>query len=565
MFSIPRLSAQDAATPPVPPNSSPTPSEPLRVYSREVVVDINVTDAKGNPVHGLKQSDFTVLENNQPMSPRTFREHRIDEPADPASTPAPPTLPKNTFSNAAPPEGIRPLQILLLDSLNTPIATQSNLRQQMIAFVEKSPAGTRMALFNLSATGQLSMIQGFTTDQELLKKAIKSHKFDIGIPPLEDFGQEPDSQLAARPMDDKRSTKAFEDAKPKVDQTVECNHAADRVQYTSNAFALIARYTSGMPGRKNLIWYTGAFPNMMNDKQGSLCYDSREDISSADALLERAHVVVYPIDPRALDIIASQGSTSRIARIQANEHLEMEAVAAQTGGQAFYNNNDMAALANKAIDAGTNYYTIIYVPTNQTMDTRKRNITVNVDQPDLTLVYKHTYNAVLPGRPTTVGGRPFEKATPLQTAMMRGAPQPTEVLFHVATAVAPIPDTTLPPGNNPDPKAMKPPFRHLTLSYTIDINGLQFDPGADGNYHGQFEYAVTAYDSNDGKPVNSIVMAAKPALPPAVYQSMLASGAKLRQEIDIPVKGEYILRIGVHDLTTDRVGALEIPTSSITP
>jgi len=60
-------------------------------------------------------------------------------------------------------------------------------------------------------------------------------------------------------------------------------------------------------------------------------------------------------------------------------------------------------------------------------------------------------------------------------------------------------------------------------------------------------------------------MSAKPALPPAVYQSMLTSGAKLHQDIDIPAKGEYVLRIGVHDLTSDRVGALEIPTSSIAP
>jgi hypothetical protein len=60
-------------------------------------------------------------------------------------------------------------------------------------------------------------------------------------------------------------------------------------------------------------------------------------------------------------------------------------------------------------------------------------------------------------------------------------------------------------------------------------------------------------------------MAAKPSLPPAVYQSMLDSGANLRQEIAVPAKGEYILRIGVHDLTTDHVGAIEVPVSTLTP
>ena len=58
-------------------------------------------------------------------------------------------------------------------------------------------------------------------------------------------------------------------------------------------------------------------------------------------------------------------------------------------------------------------------------------------------------------------------------------------------------------------------------------------------------------------------MAARPTLPPAAYQSMLNRGARLRQEIDLPATGEYILRVGIHDLTTGHVGAIEIPVSAI--
>ena len=54
-------------------------------------------------------------------------------------------------------------------------------------------------------------------------------------------------------------------------------------------------------------------------------------------------------------------------------------------------------------------------------------------------------------------------------------------------------------------------------------------------------------------------------MPPAVYQSMLKTGAIANNEIDVPATGNYFLRIAVHDLTTDRVGALEIPTTSIQP
>jgi hypothetical protein len=54
-----------------------------------------------------------------------------------------------------------------------------------------------------------------------------------------------------------------------------------------------------------------------------------------------------------------------------------------------------------------------------------------------------------------------------------------------------------------------------------------------------------------------------PILPPAVYRSMLKGGANAHLEIDVPATGEYFLRIAVHDLASDRVGAIEVPTSSI--
>ena len=495
------------------------------------------------------------------MTPRSFREH-VPEAREIAATSGP-ALPHNTFTNAGPAEGVHPLFILLFDSLDTPVATQAIVRQRMADFAAKLPADTRMAVMAISPTGQLAVLQGFTTDPALVKKALASHKLDLGIPPLEDFGQEVGETSAPQIEGDARTARAMADAAPKVDQDVECNHAAMRVAYTSNAFAQIARYTSGMPGRKNLIWYTGAFPVRMAAKQGGSCYDSREDMTSADDLLDHSHVVVYPIDPRALDIYAKEGPDSRIGRIMTFEHLTMEAVADQTGGKALYNNNDLAAAALQAITAGVSYYTFTYTPTNQNWDTRVRRINVTVDQPNLTLVYRHGYNAVAPGRTTTGGGRPIEKTTPLQSAMMRGTLQPTEVLFLANVTQAAATETALPPGNTPDPK-MKPPYRRFTVAYTVDANTLAFNPSPDGAYHPQFEYAVNVYD-NDGRLLNSSTLAAKPTLPPTAYQSMLANGVKLHQDIDVPAKGDYILRIGVHDLTTDHVGAVEIPTTSITP
>jgi hypothetical protein len=42
------------------------------------------------------------------------------------------------------------------------------------------------------------------------------------------------------------------------------------------------------------------------------------------------------------------------------------------------------------------------------------------------------------------------------------------------------------------------------------------------------------------------------------YEQIMQTGLPLHQEIDIP-NGEVYLRLGVHDLATDRVGSIEIP------
>jgi VWFA-related protein len=548
---LPASAQTPASTPPT-----------INVYTRVVEIDVNVTDAKGNSVHGLTQSDFTVTQDGQPISPSNFREHRPNDPGDILAA-AKPNLPPNTFTNGGAPPSIRPLYLLLLDSLDTPTITQSIVQKAMIDFVAKLPPGTRVAVFSLSSIGKLSVVQGFTSDPDLLKKAIRSHKFDLQIPPLEEAGQDSTNDNEAIQQDPFKKP-PVQPQPLKIDQNIECNHAAERAEYTFSAMMQIARYLSGMPGRKNIIWYTGAFPLRMKDKQGGSCYDDMQAIRTSNGMLEHSHAFVYPIDPRAMDAVSKYGPDSYFARMQTTEDNTMENIAGNTGGKAIYNTNDLTAAAQQVIEAGSNYYTIDYTPTSQAMDTRLHTINVTVDKPDLTLLYRHGYHAVPPGE--TLTGQKVEKATPLQSAMIPGTLQPSQILFTVTAAQAPTPDATLPPNNNPaDPKTMKPPFRRLSLIYTIDLKDIEFDPSPDGVYHGQFEYAVNVYDSTTGQLVNSSALAAKPALPPAVYQSMLATGAKLRQEIDLPAKGDYILRLGVHDLTTDSVGALEFPASALTP
>src|ERR1017187_1474178 len=93
----------------------PPPAPTLKVYSRETIVDVTVTDPKGNPVHGLPQTDFTVKEDSKPQPIRSFEEFGN---ATPTTAQPLPKLPPNVYTNLQPPPASSALNILLLDGLN---------------------------------------------------------------------------------------------------------------------------------------------------------------------------------------------------------------------------------------------------------------------------------------------------------------------------------------------------------------------------------------------------------------------------------------------------------------
>src|ERR1035437_3919921 len=109
------------------------PTLPVRVPL--TIVDVTVTDAQGHPLHNLKQSDFTIFEDAREMKLASFEEHRSDQALPPEPPPVP--LPPNTFTNAtsaAARPSARPINILLIDNLNTPSQVQQRVQQQMLAY-----------------------------------------------------------------------------------------------------------------------------------------------------------------------------------------------------------------------------------------------------------------------------------------------------------------------------------------------------------------------------------------------------------------------------------------------
>src|SRR5258705_1115934 len=153
------------------PATTQQPSQPavatLRAGTQLVVVDVVVTDKHQKPVHGLKASDFTITEENLPQIVKHFEDHTALTPADATKFPSMPKFPAGVFTNYTPQPVNGAVNLLLLDALNTPLKDQAYVRQQLLAYLNATPPGTRIAIFGL--TNQLTILQGFTSDPELLK------------------------------------------------------------------------------------------------------------------------------------------------------------------------------------------------------------------------------------------------------------------------------------------------------------------------------------------------------------------------------------------------------------
>jgi uncharacterized protein with FMN-binding domain len=154
-------------------------------------------------------------------------------------------------------------------------------------------------------------------------------------------------------------------------------------------------------------------------------------------------------------------------------------------------------------------------------------------------------------------------------AMELGAIPPTEIIFTASLAMDDKvmklgKKTPLPKDNYLLPDYKDKPFRNYTVKIDTDAHSLHMTKTTDGIRHGAAQF-VTAVYTADGRMINALQTTATFDLKDATYQKLLRDGLIVMQQVAVPVKGNYFLRIGVHDLGDDRVGALEIAVDEVKP
>lgn len=534
----------------------------IPVTVQRVVLDVVVHDAKGNPVRGLKKSDFAVFEQQKPQEIRSFEEYDFHPPKNFVAPKVPP-LPADTYVNAVRHAESGPLYVIVYDAVHMEFDTedaedqgdQVEARKALAAFLADKPAGTRFALFLLG--NDLELLQGFTTDQNKLLEVFDEHR-PRHIPYKFLMGPN-----AGR----------FDTALPYV------------------VMRFLGHYLEGLPGRKNLIWLSSHFPvsvpmfamqaqvvgNVMNaggeanfQAQGfdgsapttnGESWDFKIMKQAIDAL-NAAQVSVYPVNVAGLKMAAAQGGIDTVA-----DHI-----AQATGGHAYYNNNDLKSVMERATEDGENYYELTYSPGLLKEDGSARHIQVKLDRKGCRLEYRQYYFAEDPHAPLTVEDKRAALAVEDQVVahqagdsmyawMEHGAPEAHDLLFraqfHAGASAMATPAQMASLVEQPayfvvrkKNKPAKLPKAVPLRDYTIDYLVMDRKAAAAGQV---LEFAAAAYNSS-GKMMNGISQNAergggghgKPGL------------FRAEQKLEVP-EGAAWLRVAVRDVRTDRIGTMEIP------
>jgi VWFA-related protein len=480
-----------------PPQPTTAAAPTLKVYSRETIVDVTVSDSKGNPVHGLTQADFTVNEDGNPQPIRSFAEF-----GPPSQSPTSRRLPPNVYTNFQATPATGPVNILLIDAMHChPVDVVHTLRGAE-RYLVAMPSGTQVAIFWLAASG-LHMLQGLTSDPALLLRAVRTNRIDFGT-----NGSD--------------------------------RYTIDKI--TLNELDQIAAYVQPIEGRKNLLWFAPGAPILLLRDGGYAWGDGEmtrvHRIMDTYEIFAAEQIAVFPIDPRGV---------TRLGMAQ----LAAEAIAEGTGGEAFYENNDLKPQIGKAIHDGSSFYTLSYIPPRPKNDGHYHTIKVQTSVPGVHLVYRVGYNSEDPPQ------LPQHSGTDLLKAAMQGnAPAATQLVFDVQVA----PGTGTSASSTLQPAAQRIKARTSVpydILFSIPQQQIALATTPDGVHTGALDFHVASFDIY-GRPIASSSETVDIPLSADQLRDFMKAPFQFCQQLNLP-PGQISLRVGILDTTSNKVGTLEIP------
>jgi VWFA-related protein len=479
------------------PGSSNQAPYTLRVNSRVVLTDVTVTDNQGNPITGLTENDFLLLDNGKPQKLASFEEHRqqATQLMEASATPG-------RFSNDYLRHPPAQVNALLFDTTTIGIVDQMYLFQQMKQFVNNLPPGEPVAVFTRAGSVTIELAS-FTDDHASLLAAIRK-----AIPRL----QQPGAWMA---------------------------NDLDTLQQ-------IAAYMNQIPGRKNLLWFTSGSNLLLRPDPASVSVDPGARRAIYD-LLETERIAIYPIDARGLTVVFGSA-----AMVTATQQLQMRQDAAATGGAAYVNTNGLAQAAQHILATDGNYYTLSYTPNNLKSNNKWHRVEVKLVNAHHELSYRHGYfddGSNRPQLPGEIRTRTVLRAGGNKQDVQVKGDQSEPLVFSVRIAAASPAAASL-PGDSP----LKEGETRYFVDYDVpakDVHAanIQGNVGTD-----ELGVAVFVYDRN-GELVSRKALKFALGIDEQKLRSQPNAKLYFSQTLNLP-KGSNYLYLAVWDMTTGRMGTV---------
>ena len=350
-----------------------------------VVVNVAAKTKSGEPITGLKPSDFTITEDGKAQQIKVFEYQQMDN-----SPLAPPVLARREVETAAASPAIpavkaaiapsiapakageikykdRRLLVLFFDQAGMAVAEQLRAQQSALKFLNTQITQSDLVAVMTYST-DLAILQDFTSDRDLLTKVVKG--ISIGDVGMSNGSTGSDSE------GDTGSAYTSDDTEFNIFNT-------DR---KLAALESAVKMLGSLPEKKALVYFASGMNLTGIDNQAQL----RATVNAAI----RGNVAFYPVDARGLvaqaplgdATQASQGgqgmySGSSMRSAQSSFQAQQETMytlASDTGGKALLDNNDLSAGIVQAQKDIASYYILGYYSSNTALDGHYRRIKVQI-------------------------------------------------------------------------------------------------------------------------------------------------------------------------------------------
>ena len=559
------------------PSSADLPSAPITQHADQeskvefrtetvlVQVPVVVTDKSGNHIHSLTKDSFRVFENGKEQKVAAFEEIVANTSRVLSNPPQPGEFSNISLASRQP----RSVTVVALDTVNTPFLDQAYARKALVKYLANNVDSSQtLGLVIISSKG-LRVVQGLTSDPTALLQILKKlsgdlpemHNLDTDVEAAAAAGDGSGLLMASNPI---TTQSTLSDFISQGDVLYAQFKQENAIETTMRAFLGIAWSLSGIPGRKSLIWATGAFPFYLDSPSTvpggrlSVLYER------AMQVLNDAEISVYPVDVRGLvnyspaaDVTARRAASGPAAmqQLMSRSWLQNAKIdtlrdfAEMTGGRAFYNTNDLAGSFKRAADDSSSYYMLGYY-----LDTKNdmpgwRQLKVKVDQKNTEararngfLVTNTTMNPELT-RIADIGfalTSPFG-ATGIPVVMRWQEAKPEEMKKLDAKN-----------GEKKDPNKKAVGFALHMPGEALTVEGTRNQLDVD------FVALATAAAAKDGTAADEIKQTLKGSLSAENVAKLRGHGMSYSNVFEL-APGKYQVRFVVRDNLNGRIGSLSAP------